>query len=125
MDRKTDNMSNSMTKQISLYLDPESNKGKQTLAYAQSEGLNIKAIDFSKTTLTSTQINRVIEDSDYEMKDLIDLSKLSDIKFPLVEASPQDWVKFLQANPCSLRFPIAFKDERVLIVKTPMDLVDL
>jgi arsenate reductase-like glutaredoxin family protein len=83
MDRKTDNMSTSMTKQISLYLDSESNKGKQTLAYAQSEGLNIKAIDFSKTTLTSTQINRVIEDSDYKMKDLIDLSKLSDIKFPL------------------------------------------
>jgi arsenate reductase-like glutaredoxin family protein len=125
MDRKTDNMSNSTTKQISLYLDPESNKGKQTLAYAQSEGLNIKVIDFTKTTLTPTQINRVLEGSDYEMRDLIDLSRLSEVKFPLEEASPQDWVKFLNANPCSLRFPIAFKDDKVVIVKTPMHLVDL
>ena len=125
MDRKTDNIGNSSTKQISLYLDPNSNKGKQTIAYAQSEGLHVKVIDFTKTTLTSTQINRVLDETDYEMKDLIELSKLSIVELSLGEANPQEWAKFLQANPCSLRFPIAFKDDKVVIVKTPMHLVDL
>tara|TARA_R110001592_G_scaffold357763_1_gene661508 strand:+ start:2095 stop:2355 length:261 start_codon:yes stop_codon:yes gene_type:complete len=52
-------------RQITLFFDPNSYKGKQTLAYAKAESLHILEIDIFKTPLTGKQL--------LELKDLINI----------------------------------------------------
>lgn len=117
----------STNRQITLLFNPNSYKGKQTLAYAKAASLHILEIDVLKTPLTGKQLLELAEllkipieylinknNSDYEK--LIGKQKIFD---------SEDWVKVLKEHPKLMKYPIALKGNKAILVDTPTDILKL
>lgn len=109
-------------KQISIYLDPTSYRGKRTIAHAQGNNVKIHPINFTKNPMTETQLLKCINETGVEPHELVEAGKHSDIDFPLKGADGEDWVKLLVANPHLLKYPIALKDKCYHVIKSPQDI---
>ena len=112
-------------KQITLYYDPDSYRGKQTLALAQSNGVKIHDVDFTENPLTATQILKCVEECGLTAHDLVEEVKHYDVDFPLKEGGNEDWAKFLSQNPQLIKYPIAVKDKHYVVIKAPLDITRL
>lgn len=109
---------------ITLYCQAGSNKAKQTLAYAKSEGVPVLVIDLLKTQLSGTQLMEIADRLKIKLKDLIDQdSDLFNPKQPEVELSSQDWIKMIQMNPEIMKQPIALRGDQTVLVQTPTDIL--
>lgn len=113
-------------RQITLYCIEESVKAKQTLAYAQAEGVSVLIIDISKTRITGSQIIEIANRLKVEINDLIDFDNdvfLSESE-PL-HLSSRDWIKMIQHTPEILKQPIAIWGDKTLLVNTPTDIIGM
>lgn len=113
-------------RQISLFYNSKSAIGKQTLAYAMTEGLPVQEIDILKTKLTGTQIVELAHRLHLEVGDLIDKNHAAyktDLNSD--EFSTDDWIKMIQHNPEIMKQPIAIRGDITILIKTPTDILKI
>lgn len=114
-------------RQITLFFDPKSYKGKQTLAYAKAESLHILEIDVCKTPLTGKQlleltdlinipIDQLINQQHQSYEQLIGKRKIFD---------SEDWIKILKEHPELMKCPIALRGKKAILIETPTDMLKL
>ena len=110
-------------RQITLYCNAESGRAKQTLAFAEAEGLPILEVDILKTPLTGTQIAELADRLGLEIKDLVNQEDPSyELKFEHHDFSAEDWITMIKKHPEIMKQPIALKGEHTILVETPTDI---
>lgn len=113
-------------RQITIYYSSDSVRAKQTLAYAETEGLAIQPIDILKTPLTGIQIIELASRLGIEVKDLVNQEHPSYAKkFEKVVLSSNDWIKMIRRNPEIMKQPIALKGNHTILVETPSDIINI
>lgn len=113
-------------RQITLYYIAESSRGKQTLAFAKSEGLQMLEVDILKTPLTGTQIAELADRLGLEIKDLVNQEHPSyTSKFVHHSFSSDDWIKMIRQNPEIMKQPIALRGNKTILVETPSDIIKI
>lgn len=113
-------------RQITLFYDPNTQRGKETLAYATAEGLAIQAIDLTKTELTGTQIKELASKLCMKVSELVnqDHPNYSN-NFEHHELSTEDWIKMIQHNPTIMKQPIAMHGEKTKLIETPTQIISI
>lgn len=111
-------------RQITLFYNPKSQRGKQALVYARTHGLAIEEIDILKTPLTGTQISELAARLGLDIKDLVNQDHYKyRKKFALQCFNPEDWITLIQNHPELMKQPIALRGNRTVWVKTPTDII--
>lgn len=113
-------------RQITLFYSSNSTRAKQTLAYAQAEGLPILKIDILKTPITGTQIADLAGRLKIEIRELVNMEHPSYTqKFKSHDLSETDWMKMIQKNPEIMKQPIALRGDTTILVETPTDIIKI
>jgi arsenate reductase (glutaredoxin) len=112
--------------QITAYYNPDSSVAKKTLAYLQESKIPVLTIDILKNPPTGSQWMEIANDLGVPVSDLI----LKDHpvyqkQYAQSELSDHDWLKIMQFHPEVIDQPIVIRGERVLLVKTPTDVLQL
>ena len=118
---------NSHNNQITLYFDPNSYKGKQTLAYAMTYKLTIAEVQIDKTPFTGTQLLHLTKLLGVSLQELADTEK-AHYKTLMGNAknfTSEDWITVFIQNPELIRSPIAIKGNKAIIINTPTDILRL
>lgn len=113
-------------REITLFYNSDSVRAKQTIAYAESEGLDVQLVDLLKTPITGTQIAELAASLGIPIKDLVNQnhSAYSSI-FEPHELSDNDWIKMIRHNPEIMKQPIALHGNRTKLIETPTDILQL
>ena len=113
-------------RQITLYYNPESTRGKQPLAYAKSEGLQIQEIDILKTKLTGTQLVELADRLHLKVADLVNQDHTAYKKlFEHHTFSTDDWIKMIQHNPEIMMEPIALRGNKTIFIEIPSNIIKI
>ncbi|WP_452229163.1 MULTISPECIES: arsenate reductase family protein [unclassified Lacinutrix] len=113
-------------RQITVYYSSKSERAKQTLAYAKSEGFKVQEIDILKTKITGTQLVELAEKLHLEVADLVNQdSPAYASSFEHHNLSTDDWIKMIQHNPQILKQPIALRGNKTILVETPTDILKI
>jgi arsenate reductase len=113
-------------RQITIFYNSNSNRAKQTLAYAKAEGLPILEIDIIKNALTGTQIAEIASKLNIEIKDLVNQEHPSyQSHFKHHNLSSEDWIKMIRNNPEIMKQPIALKGDKTFLIETPTDIIKI
>jgi arsenate reductase len=118
---------NSSTKQITLYFDPKTYKGKQTLVYAMTHNLAIAEVDITKSPFTGTQLLHIAKLLDVSLQDLADTGR-AHYKKLMGKADffdTEDWITVLTIKPELIRSPIAIKGSKAIVIESPTDILRL
>lgn len=111
---------------ITLYCQASSNKAKQTIAYAKSEGVSVLVIDLLKTKLSGSQLIEIADRLKIKVRDLIDHeNELFKSNLVQVEMSHEDWIKMIQKNPEIMKQPIALRGDNTILIETPTDIIKI
>ena len=107
-------------RQITLYYSSDSKRAKQTIAYANAEGIALQAID------TGTQIVEIAERLEMPIESLVNQQHPSyTSKFEPQEFSDHDWIKVIRNHPSILKQPIAIRGDVTILVETPTDIIKI
>ncbi len=115
-------------RQITLFIDPDELKSKQTLAYAKGEGIAVREVDVTQEHLSTTRFFELAEQLG------VSLEKLVNKEHPDFEEAGMDpsqkmdshgWAQFLQQYPRIMRTPIALKGNQAMILEQPTDILYL
>lgn len=113
-------------RQITLYYNSKSERAKQTIAYAESEGFALLKVDVLKTPLTGTQIAEIANRLQLKIEDLVNQEHPSYSQhFEKSNLSSDDWIKMIRSNPEILKQPIAIRGDRTILVETPTDIIKI
>ncbi|HUH29270.1 hypothetical protein [Gelidibacter sp.] len=113
-------------RQITLFYNSKSQRGKQTLAYAKTHGLAIEEIDVLKCTITGTQIAELVNRLGIEIQDLVNQEHYKyRNKFIVQDFSCEDWITMIQNHPEIMKQPIALRGSKTILVETPTDIMKL
>jgi arsenate reductase len=113
-------------RQVTLFYNPKSERGKQTLAYAKSTGLAVQEVDILKTKLTGSQLAELADKLHIEVADLVNQEHPAYTShFSHHNYSTDDWIKMIQHNPEIMKQPIALHGETATLIKTPTDIVGI
>lgn len=112
--------------EIVLIYNPEPEKGKQTLAYAKSLNNHIREIDLTKSKLTPTSWEQILDRMHLEPKEIMNRSleyyqeniKGSEMNF-------DDMLKILIHKPELLSGPIAIHGKQAVVCKSPVDIMKI
>lgn len=111
---------------ITLYCQASSNKAKQTLAYAESEGVTVLVIDLLKTKLSGSQLIEIANRLHLKVCDLVDQNHESfNSSLDQVDLSTDDWIKMIHQNPVIMKQPIALRGDKTILVNTPTDIIKI
>ena len=109
---------------ITVFYISTSKRAKQTMAYAQAEGLPIQKIDILKTPLTGTQIAELSERLGIKVKELVNQEHPAyTSKFEHHEFSSEDWITMIRQNPEIMKQPIALRGGNTILIETPTDIL--
>lgn len=113
-------------RQITLFYNSDSIRAKQTLVYAQAEGLAIQKRDMLTTPLTGTQIAEIAARLDMKIEELVNQEHPKyTAQFEPHEFSDDDWIKMIRHNPEIMKQPIALRGDRTILVETPTDIIKI
>lgn len=113
-------------RQITLYYNSRSHRGKQTLAYARTHGLAIEEVDILKTVLTGTQITELADRLGIEIREMVNQDHYKyRKKFTAKCFSSEDWITMIQNHPEIMIQPIALWGNRTILVETPTDIIGI
>ncbi len=111
-------------RQIILFYNSRSQRGKQALTYAKTHGLPIEEIDILKTPLTGTQITELADRFGITIKEMVNQEHYKyRRKFTLQCFSSEDWITVIQNHPEIMKQPIALRGDRTILVETPTDIL--
>lgn len=111
-------------RQITLFYDPNTQRGKETLAYALAEGLMVQDMDITKIKLTGTQIKELASKLGLKVCELINQDDpCYENKFEHHELSTEDWIKMIQHNPTIMKQPIALHGDKTKLIETPTQII--
>lgn len=111
-------------RQITLFYNSRSQRGKQALVYAKTHGLAVEEIDILKTPLTGTQITELAVRLGIKIKEMVNQEHYKyRRKFTLQCFSSEDWITVIQNHPEIMKQPIALWGDRTIWVKTPTDIL--
>ncbi|MCG2461152.1 hypothetical protein K8352_10370 [Flavobacteriaceae bacterium F89] len=110
-------------RQITLFYNSRSQRGKQALAYAMTHGLPIEEIDILKTPLTGMQITELANRLGIKIREMVNQEHYKyRRKFTLQCFSSEDWITLIQNHPEIMKQPIALRGNRTILVETPTDI---
>lgn len=110
--------------QITLFYNSRSQRGKQTLAYAQTHGLPIEEVDILMTPLTGTQITELADRLGISIKEMVNQEHYKyRRKFTVQCFSSEDWITVIQNHPEIMKQPIALRGNKTILVETPTDII--
>ncbi|QNK77149.1 hypothetical protein H7F37_13680 [Winogradskyella sp. PAMC22761] len=110
-------------RQITMFYSSNSVRAKQTLAYAQAEGLKIKKVDILKTKLTGLQIVELAERIGLEVSDLVNQDHpVYKKQFENHNFSTDDWLKMIRHYPEIMKQPILLCGDKSILIETPTDI---
>lgn len=113
-------------RQITLFYNSKSVIAKQTLAYAQAEGLPIQEIDLLREKLTGTQIVELADRLKMKVEDLINQEHPAyTSNFEQHSFSTDGWIKMIRNNPEIMKQPIALRGDITILVETPTDILKI
>ncbi len=113
-------------RQITLFYNSNSVRAKQTLVYAQAEGIPIQKRDMLRAPLTGTQIAEIASRLDMKIEDLVNQEHPKyTAQFSPHDFSDDDWIKMIRHNPEILKQPIAIRGEQTILVETPTDIIKI
>lgn len=113
-------------RQITLFYNSKSERAKQTLAYAKSQGLKLEEIDILKTNLTGTQLVELATRLHLEVVDLVNQDHPAyNTHFEPHNFSTDDWIKMIQHHPEILKQPIALRGSKTILIETPTDIIKI
>ncbi|WP_117880400.1 arsenate reductase family protein [Aureibaculum luteum] len=113
-------------REITLLYSSNSERAKQALAYAKTEGLAIHEVDILKTKLTGLQIIELADRLHLEPADLVNQEHpayTSHLQHH--DLSTDDWIKMIRHNPEIMKQPIALKGDKTVLVETPTDILKI
>ncbi len=111
-------------RQITLFYNSRSQRGKKALAYAKTHGLPIEEIDILKTPLTGTQIAELADRLGIKIKEMVNQEHYKyRRKFAIKCFSSEDWITMIQNHPEIMKQPIALRGDRTILVETPTDII--
>jgi arsenate reductase len=108
-------------------MDPESNKGKQTLAYALTFNVVINIVDITKALFTGTQLLHFAALLSVSLEQLADSEKLlyKELMGKAKNFDDDDWITVLTKHPDLIRSPVAMMGTKAIIINTPTDIFQL
>lgn len=113
-------------KQITLYYNSESQRGKQALAFAKTHGLPLEKIDILKTPLTGTQITELAKRLGIKIEEMVNQEHYKyRRKFTVQCFTPEDWITVIQNHPEIMKQPIALRGNKTIWIKTPTDIIHI
>lgn len=113
--------------QIDLFVDPNTEWGKQIVAFSQSQGPALNLIDITNVKVSATQLFSILERLHVNLGDLIDRQNPI-VKEHVDEDSDLDndgWVKVFHQEPRVLTSAIAVKGDKIAVIKQPADILKL
>lgn len=113
-------------KEITIIYSSEDRKGKQILAYAQTERFPIHEVDTQKTKIPSAQWAELAHRMGLEVKELIN-TEGSEFKQKFdkdTDLNEHDWLSLLEKNPDVLRAPIVMKGDKIVLMINPQDMLN-
>jgi len=110
-------------RQITIYYSSKSQRAKETIAYAESEGIAVLTIDILKTPLTGTQIIELAKRLDLHVSNLVNQeSPAYQTKFSPHDLSDEDWVKMIRKNPEIMKQPIVLHGDKTILIESSTDI---
>jgi len=112
--------------QITVYYNPDSSIGKKTLAYLQSSKVPVLTINLLEDAPTGSQWLEIVHAMDMELFELVlrDHPVFSN-QYLQVDLETEDWLKIMQQHPEVIDQPIAIRGDKVLLIRTPTDILQL
>ncbi|MGM5469999.1 arsenate reductase family protein [Flavobacteriaceae bacterium LMO-SS05] len=111
-------------RQITLFYNSRSQRGKQALAYAKTHGLAVQEIDILKTPITGTQITELADRLGMPIQEMVNQEHYKyRRKFTFQCFSSEDWITMIQNHPEIMKQPIALRGDRTILVETPTDIM--
>ena len=120
-------MINSPEKQITIFLDPDSYKGKLTIAYAKAHNIPISVQNIIKDPMTKSQLTDIVKRKGLTLDQIADtenpkyLDKFGNKK----DFENEDWLSILIKNPELIKNPISLKGKNIMVIETPSDILML
>lgn len=110
--------------ELVLIYDPKNDMGKKTLAYAKSISNHVNDVDILNTALTTTIWKEIINRLELKPKELMDRSsKYYHEHIKGHEMTMQGFLDILVHNPSIIVGPIAIKNKKAILCKTPTDIL--
>lgn len=112
--------------QITLFYNSKSQRGKQTIAYANTHGLPLEKVDILRTPLTGTQITELAERLGISISEMVNQEHYKyRRKFTAQCFTSEDWITVIQNHPEIMKQPIALRGNKTIWVKTPTDIIQI
>lgn len=108
--------------QITLVLNPNTEKSKKIIAIAKSLKNTPVLIERTSDELTALQLLSLCKKMNIHPQELIHKDCVKNSAFKLDEQSAAE---FIQNNPKALQYPIAVKGSNVVLITTPTDIFKL
>ena len=114
------------TRQITLFYNSDSTRGKKALALAKSSGLPIREIDILETPLTGVQILEIADMLQLKVADLVNREHPAfSSRFGDNDIDEANLLTLIEHNPDILKQPIAIKGDKAILVEAPTDILRL
>lgn len=113
-------------RQITLFYNSKSVRAKQTLVYAEAEGLAIREVDILASPPTGTQLAEIAGRLNLKIEDLVNQDHPSySSQFEHHDFSDDDWIKMIRHNPEIMKQPIALRGDMTILIETPTDIIKI
>ncbi len=113
-------------RQITIIYNSESVRAKKALALVQTKKLPIREIDLMKTKLTGAQLAGIANDLHLPISELVNREHpYFKQQFGHAEFSDMEWLTMIEHNPQILKQPIVIFGDKIILVETPTDVLQL
>lgn len=115
-----------LDKELVLFYDENSYKGKQTLAYAHTITKAVNRQELSQSNLSPTIFKIILEKLNVNAKELLnkaDNEYRQDVKGK--EFDEEGWLNVIRKSPNLLKSPVAMYHGKAVVCNTPTDILKL
>ena len=107
---------------ITLFYNPNSPTGKQSLAYAKGEGYEVQEVDILQYKFTGSLLKDIADRLKVPVDGLVNKEHPNMEEYKDSNFSDHDWITVLRENTELIKEPIAIRGKKAMFVKTPSDL---
>ena len=109
-----------MGSQFSIYHNPRCRKSREALQELESNGCEIKIVEYLKDPVSAAELKKVCDKLGLEPEDIVRKSEeLYKTKYKGENLTAQQWFKVLAENPVLIERPIVIKENKAVIAREP------